>query len=65
MVVNEWTDHLFQSAGIGDCAHLVNFVGTDTVAGLMVARTYYNCDMAGYSTRGLNTGIVVVVFTTV
>jgi len=40
---------MFQSAGIGDCAHLVNFVGTDTIAGLMVARNYYNCDMAGFS----------------
>lgn len=38
-----------ESAGIGGAAHLVNFMGTDTFAGLMVARKYYNCPMAGFS----------------
>lgn len=38
-----------ETAAIGDCAHLVNFRGTDTLAGLTFARKYYNCDMAGYS----------------
>ncbi len=38
-----------ESAGVGGCAHLINFKGTDTVAGLIVARDYYNCSMAGYS----------------
>ena len=30
-----------ESAGIGGCAHLVNFMGTDTVSGLLFAREYY------------------------
>lgn len=38
-----------ESAALGGAAHLVNFMGTDTVAGLMAARRYYNADMAGFS----------------
>jgi nicotinamide phosphoribosyltransferase len=38
-----------ESAGIGGCSHLVNFLGTDTVEGLMYARKYYGEKMAGYS----------------
>lgn len=38
-----------ESAGIGGCAHLVNFKGTDTMAALMVARRYYDMQMAGHS----------------
>ena len=38
-----------ETAGIGGAAHLVNFRGTDTVAGLIVARDYYDCEMAGFS----------------
>uniref|UniRef100_A0A914XNF1 Nicotinamide phosphoribosyltransferase n=1 Tax=Plectus sambesii TaxID=2011161 RepID=A0A914XNF1_9BILA len=38
-----------ESAGIGDAAHLVNFVGTDTIAGLQLCRKYYQCPMAGFS----------------
>ncbi|MFA6329707.1 MAG: nicotinate phosphoribosyltransferase [Candidatus Micrarchaeia archaeon] len=38
-----------ESAAIGDCAHLVNFQGTDTVAGVLAAREYYGEKMAGYS----------------
>ncbi len=38
-----------ESAGIGGAAHLVNFMGTDTMAALVVARDYYNCPMAGFS----------------
>lgn len=38
-----------ESAGIGGCAHLVNFMGTDTVAGVLYARKYYGAEMAGYS----------------
>ena len=30
-----------ESAGIGGAAHLVNFVGTDTVAAMVVAHEYY------------------------
>lgn len=38
-----------ESAGIGGAAHLVNFMGTDTVEALLFARRYYNADMAGFS----------------
>lgn len=38
-----------ESAGIGGVAHLVNFLGTDTVTGLMYARKYYGEKMAGFS----------------
>ncbi|ELT87741.1 hypothetical protein CAPTEDRAFT_162451 [Capitella teleta] len=38
-----------ESAGIGGCSHLVNFAGTDTIAGIMTARKYYACEMAGVS----------------
>lgn len=38
-----------ESAGIGGAAHLVNFMGTDTVSGVLFAKKYYNAGMAGYS----------------
>jgi nicotinamide phosphoribosyltransferase len=39
-----------ESAGLGGCAHLVNFKGTDTLAALIVARDYYGCpNAAGFS----------------
>jgi nicotinamide phosphoribosyltransferase len=38
-----------ESAGLGGMAHLVNFLGTDTVSGVLAARTYYGEAMAGYS----------------
>ena len=38
-----------ETAGIGAAAHLVNFMGTDTMAGLQVAQEYYGEDMAGFS----------------
>ena len=38
-----------ESAGIGGAAHLVNFMGTDTVEALLFARRFYNADMAGFS----------------
>ncbi|MEY3106155.1 MAG: hypothetical protein RIT35_318 [Pseudomonadota bacterium] len=38
-----------ETAGIGGAAHLVNFTSTDTVAGLVCARKYYNEKMAGFS----------------
>mmetsp|Transcript_2844 Transcript_2844/g.8596 ORF Transcript_2844/g.8596 Transcript_2844/m.8596 type:complete len:483 (-) Transcript_2844:41-1489(-) len=38
-----------ESAGTGAAAHLVNFMGTDTVAGLVVAKDYYGDEMAGFS----------------
>jgi nicotinamide phosphoribosyltransferase len=38
-----------ESAGIGAAAHLVNFMGTDTISGILFAREYYGADMAGFS----------------
>jgi nicotinamide phosphoribosyltransferase len=38
-----------ESAGLGGAAHLVNFLGTDTVAGVLTARAYYGAEMAGFS----------------
>jgi len=38
-----------ESAGIGGAAHLVNFMGTDTMEALVVARDYYGEPMAGFS----------------
>ncbi|MFZ5636245.1 MAG: nicotinate phosphoribosyltransferase [Pseudomonadota bacterium] len=38
-----------ESAAIGGCAHLVNFLGTDTVSGLLLARAHYHAPMAGFS----------------
>jgi len=40
-----------ETAGIGGCAHLVSFTGTDTLPALQVARKYYgpNTLVAGYS----------------
>lgn len=38
-----------ETAGLGGMAHLVNFMGTDTVEGLTYARRYYGEEMAGFS----------------
>jgi nicotinamide phosphoribosyltransferase len=38
-----------ESAGIGGAAHLVNFMGTDTITGILFAREYYNAGVAGFS----------------
>lgn len=39
-----------ESAGLGGVAHLVNFMGTDTVAALIAARHYYSAkQIAGFS----------------
>lgn len=38
-----------ESAAIGGAAHLVNFMGSDTVAGVVLANKYYNSPMAGFS----------------
>ena len=38
-----------ESAGIGSAAHLVNFMGTDTITGILFAREYYNAGIAGFS----------------
>jgi len=38
-----------ESAAIGGAAHLVNFMGTDTVSALCLARAHYHEPMAGFS----------------
>lgn len=38
-----------ESAMIGGAAHLVNFMGSDTVVGVLCANEYYNSPMAGFS----------------
>lgn len=38
-----------ETAGLGGMAHLVNFMGTDTMEALMEARRYYGAKMAGFS----------------
>ncbi len=38
-----------ESAGVGGAAHLVNFMGTDTISGLLYAREYYSAGVAGFS----------------
>jgi nicotinamide phosphoribosyltransferase len=38
-----------ESAGIGGAAHLVNFMGTDTISGVLFAREYYDAGVAGFS----------------
>jgi nicotinamide phosphoribosyltransferase len=38
-----------EQAALGAAAHLINFRGTDTVAGLLLAREFYHCPMAGFS----------------
>jgi nicotinamide phosphoribosyltransferase len=38
-----------ESAGIGGAAHLVNFMGTDTITGILYAREFYGAGIAGFS----------------
>ena len=38
-----------ESAALGGMAHLVNFMGTDTLEGIMAARRYYGAEMPGFS----------------
>lgn len=38
-----------ESAGLGGAAHLVNFMGSDTITGVLYAREYYGADIAGFS----------------
>lgn len=38
-----------ESAGIGGAAHLVNFMGSDTVVGVLTANRYYNSPMSAFS----------------
>ena len=38
-----------ESAAIGGASHLVNFMGSDTISGILFAREYYNAGVAGFS----------------
>lgn len=38
-----------ESAEIGGAAHLINFMGSDTVEGVWTANKYYDIEMAGFS----------------
>ena len=38
-----------ETAAIGGAAHLVNFMGTDTMASLLLHRKFYHAEMAGFS----------------
>ncbi len=38
-----------ESAGIGGASHLINFMGTDTITGILYTREYYGAPMAGFS----------------
>lgn len=38
-----------ESAQIGGCSHLVNFMGSDTIEGIWTANKYYDIEMAGFS----------------
>lgn len=39
----------FEAAALGGAAHLVNAMGSDTLAGLVYARNFYGAEMAGFS----------------
>ncbi len=38
-----------ESAGLGGAAHLINFMGTDTIEGILTADEYYNSGICGFS----------------
>lgn len=38
-----------ESAGIGGAAHLINFLGSDTIRGIVYANQFYNAGTAGFS----------------
>lgn len=38
-----------ESAGIGGAAHLINFMGTDTIEAVRIVREYYDMPIAGFS----------------
>lgn len=48
-----------ESAAIGGMAHLVNFMGSDTVAGVYLANKYYNEKMAAYSIAAMEHSSVI------
>ena len=38
-----------ETAGIGGASHLVSFMGTDTITGMLYAREYYGAGVSGFS----------------
>lgn len=38
-----------ETSGLGGAAHLINFFGSDTLAGIVLAQEYYDAGMAGFS----------------
>lgn len=38
-----------ETAAIGGAAHLINFMGSDTLAGIVLAQEYYDAGMVGFS----------------
>lgn len=48
-----------ETATLGGMAHLVNFMGTDTVEGLIGARRYYGAEMAGFSIPASEHGNII------
>lgn len=50
----------FESAAIGGAAHLVNFQGSDTVAGILTARKYYGEPMAAFSVPASEHAVITV-----
>lgn len=38
-----------EQAGLAGCAHLFNFMGSDTIEGIRYANHYYHAEMAGFS----------------
>ena len=39
----------YETSALGSTAHLINFLGTDTLAGIVAARKYYQEPLAGFS----------------
>lgn len=39
----------YEQSAIGDAAHLVNFMGTDTISGIRLAMKHYNDSVCGFS----------------
>ncbi|MDQ8202346.1 nicotinate phosphoribosyltransferase [Pelagicoccus sp. SDUM812003] len=38
-----------EQSRLGGAAHLLSFMGSDTIEGIRFAKAYYDCDMAGFS----------------
>jgi nicotinamide phosphoribosyltransferase len=49
-----------ESAGLGGSAHLINFMGTDTLEGIRYAMEYYNSDVCGFSVMAAEHSTVTI-----